>query len=48
MSEKLEPEPAAVRYVHVDDPICAKDCGACWLCMRAKHGPLYYLRGERP
>lgn len=30
------------------DPICAKACGACWACMRKKHGPDYWWKGAAP
>lgn len=30
----------------IPDPTCARACGVCWACRRAKDGPLYYLRGR--
>jgi hypothetical protein len=27
------------------DPVCARACGRCHWCLRAKYGPVYWLRG---
>jgi hypothetical protein len=28
------------------DPVCARSCQKCHYCLRAKYGPLYWLRGH--
>ena len=30
------------------DPVCAKSCGRCHSCLRAREGEEYFLKGEYP
>jgi hypothetical protein len=41
---QLLADPATV-LPGISDPVCARACGRCHYCLRAKYGPLYWLRG---